>query len=460
MEEDGPVIKRESSSSTSAANSTDSSPRLAKRTRRLSPFDSLATAASSILSSLPYPPVSPIVLGFQGPTDPTQAEQVKAAMEMRAQQMREIERRRAATATNGGSGGGGGLSGLQNALGKLKADREEAEGSGLAKRRANVKTKNLTILTPSYGMAGTQGGLKSAPIKAKAGVEGAPAIGKSGLATAYPRFEGSTNGTPATSAPHSHKAPPTTSSRRGSLVGPPSVRQQVPCPASTSSRHPPHPTPTYAAAATHPHPPHHPAAYPHSAHPSHPQFPTSHPLHQPPRSYASPPTTLQSPAHPPHTHHPRAPPPPPPPASPHPSAAPVDRSKAAFLSLFSDFYDSLSDSRVLTYTLEEQIRKSSTLLHSLQESGKIFEEMLDTRVQGVVHDMSRDLQLCENRIVRLERAVGGRVDRPMSETGLGGPERGMSERLEKLERLLEVQEEARAGHAVSNVRGGGGGEER
>ena len=203
--------------------------------------------------------------------------------------------------------------------------------------------------------------------------------------------------------------------------------------------------PSYAAAA-HQHPPHHPSAYPHPSHPSHPQFPPSHPLNQPPRSYASPPT-MQSPAHPPHPHHPRAPPPP---ASPHPSAPIADRSKAAFLSLFSDFYDSLSDSRVLTYTLEEQIWQSSTLLHSLQESGKVFEEMLDTRVRGVVEVMSRDLQLCENRIVRLERAVGGRVERPMSETGLGAGGDGINERLERLERRMEGQEER--GRPVSNVR--------
>ena len=84
----------------------------------------------------------------------------------------------------------------------------------------------------------------------------------------------------------------------------------------------------------------------------------------------------------------------------------------------------------------------------------MFEEMLDTRVRGVVEVMRRDLQLCENRIVRLERAVGGRVERPMSETGLGAGGDGINERLERLERRMEGQEER--GRPVSNVRGGSG----
>jgi hypothetical protein len=40
--------------------------------------------------------------------------------------------------------------------------------------------------------------------------------------------------------------------------------------------------------------------------------------------------------------------------------------KAAFLSLFSTFYDSLTDSRVLTRTLEDQIRRGDVLIRDLE----------------------------------------------------------------------------------------------
>lgn len=55
--------------------------------------------------------------------------------------------------------------------------------------------------------------------------------------------------------------------------------------------------------------------------------------------------------------------------------------KAHFLSLFSDFFDALSDSRTLKATLEHQIRASNTLLQTLQRSTEVFEEAVEQRVQ-------------------------------------------------------------------------------
>ena len=111
---------------------------------------------------------------------------------------------------------------------------------------------------------------------------------------------------------------------------------------------------------------------------------------------------------------------------------PQASSKAAFLSLFSTFYDSLSDSRVLAHTLEDQIRRSSSLLRTLHESGKVFEDMLDKRVKEVVEDMTRDLLLSENRIVRLERTIGVGPSAKDDDR-----EKGLSDRLARLEAMVE-----------------------
>ncbi|WFC96756.1 hypothetical protein MBRA1_003418 [Malassezia brasiliensis] len=74
--------------------------------------------------------------------------------------------------------------------------------------------------------------------------------------------------------------------------------------------------------------------------------------------------------------------------------------RVQFLSLFSDFFDSLTDSRTLKATLEHQIRASNTLLQTLQRSDKVFEEATDARVR-------QESQLWEARFARLE----SRLDR-------------------------------------------------
>ncbi|CBQ70289.1 conserved hypothetical protein [Sporisorium reilianum SRZ2] len=73
-------------------------------------------------------------------------------------------------------------------------------------------------------------------------------------------------------------------------------------------------------------------------------------------------------------------------------------SKAHFLSLFSDFYDSLYDSRTLKATLEDQIKRSNTLLQTLQSSRRVLEETVERRVRD-------ERVLWEGRVRGLEARV-------------------------------------------------------
>lgn len=120
----------------------------------------------------------------------------------------------------------------------------------------------------------------------------------------------------------------------------------------------------------------------------------------------------------------------PPSTSSGPNSATSSNSKSAFLSLFSTFYDSLSDSRILTRTLEDQLRKSSTLLAGLQDATSARHNMVDSiveqRLSHVVKDTSSELQLLEERIVRLERVVGGACEEPIADA--------LSRRRERLQR--------------------------
>ncbi|KAJ1032424.1 hypothetical protein NDA16_000450 [Ustilago loliicola] len=73
-------------------------------------------------------------------------------------------------------------------------------------------------------------------------------------------------------------------------------------------------------------------------------------------------------------------------------------SKAHFLSLFSDFYDSLYDSRTLKATLEDQIKRSNMLLQTLQSSRRVLEETVERRVR-------EERVLWEGRVRGLEARV-------------------------------------------------------
>lgn len=85
--------------------------------------------------------------------------------------------------------------------------------------------------------------------------------------------------------------------------------------------------------------------------------------------------------------------------------------KAAFLSLFATFYDSLSDSRTLSATLHEQIRRSDNLVASL-------ENYFDDKFQSHLNSF-------EDRIGRIEKGLCGFKS-----------EKGLEERVRELEAVL------------------------
>lgn len=80
-----------------------------------------------------------------------------------------------------------------------------------------------------------------------------------------------------------------------------------------------------------------------------------------------------------------------------PPRSPV-ANKMQFLSLFSDFFDSLSDSRTLKSTLEHQIRASDALLQTLQRASKVFDETIDRRLH-------LEGRAWEARFARLEQRI-------------------------------------------------------
>lgn len=153
-------------------------------------------------------------------------------------------------------------------------------------------------------------------------------------------------------------------------------------------------------------------------------------------------------------------------------------SKAAFLGLFDTFYDSLGDSRILQANLEDQIRRSSSLLGTLQQSSAVFESLLERRIAELVRTTTLDFQVLEGRIERLERAYesSGPSLPPMTpglaslrdqqqahgpgEGSLANGAHAVAHRLQKLERTLnEGQGTSRAAatsnlstHATSNLR--------
>ncbi|GAA6005784.1 uncharacterized protein JCM10292_004634 [Rhodotorula paludigena] len=126
----------------------------------------------------------------------------------------------------------------------------------------------------------------------------------------------------------------------------------------------------------------------------------------------------------------------------HPSAAAAGAassgsSKQAFMSLFSTFYDSLSDSRILTSSLDSQLHRAAQLLHTLQQAEATFE--------GALSDVRRDadarFRAIEDRVARLE--AGARRGSGSSAAGMPPAARSsgaLEERLERLERLLAERE--------------------
>ncbi|GAA5830102.1 hypothetical protein JCM11251_006879 [Rhodosporidiobolus azoricus] len=96
-------------------------------------------------------------------------------------------------------------------------------------------------------------------------------------------------------------------------------------------------------------------------------------------------------------------------------------SKTAFLSLFSTFYDSLSDSRVLSSSLETQISRASQLLHTLQHAETVLERMVDERVGRIERANEERWRGVEGRLFALERslrATAGEGWPPSSSSGM------------------------------------------
>jgi hypothetical protein len=85
---------------------------------------------------------------------------------------------------------------------------------------------------------------------------------------------------------------------------------------------------------------------------------------------------------------------------------PANAPKAAFLSLFETFYDSLADSRVLSGNLDDQLRRSAALLSTLQQSTATFESLLDRRLEDMARSYTKDLQVLETRLERIEARLG------------------------------------------------------
>lgn len=405
-------------------------------------------------------------------------------MGMREQQMREIERRRgvhssgvsSAPGSSGGGGGSGGaggngVAGLNNALGKLRAGKEKAaaqsqspRGEGekegtLGKRRggdAREKTRNLTVVT-GYGGEAAQGAMRSAPANVNVSQPHVAARDRVGGGapppqTAYPTYR---------EQPRDAPPPSSLSRRRPSASGPSTSHQQQPYPSVTQ---PYTPSSTSAAPSNgqrHPH-----SRYPPHQLPAQPQQPNGRERSPPPpgtahqyafpAQYLYPSTSANStggggPLSP----LPRQPPTASTSVHSPPNSASAS-SKTAFLSLFSTFYDSLSDSRILSRTLESQIHKSTALLTTLQDSGRVFEELLEARVGKVARDQARETELIERRLKRLEGRVGGRreeeeeseeeresegegEDRGSPVKKVKVPQESVWERLERLEKLLAAR---------------------
>ncbi|TKY85232.1 hypothetical protein EX895_006312 [Sporisorium graminicola] len=85
-------------------------------------------------------------------------------------------------------------------------------------------------------------------------------------------------------------------------------------------------------------------------------------------------------------------------------------SKPHFLSLFSDFYDSLYDSRTLKATLEDQIKRSNTLLQTLQSSRRVLEETVERRVRDERVLWEGRVRGLEARVRELEAKTGTDYD--------------------------------------------------
>ncbi|CAG8645115.1 7376_t:CDS:2, partial [Funneliformis mosseae] len=80
-------------------------------------------------------------------------------------------------------------------------------------------------------------------------------------------------------------------------------------------------------------------------------------------------------------------------------------SKESFIHLFDSFYDTVADTRSLKTTLEDQIRKTTTLLQTLQASGSMIESLVRGHFREMQREVVNDLMTLEKRLSKVEERI-------------------------------------------------------
>ncbi|RIA92788.1 hypothetical protein C1645_46652 [Glomus cerebriforme] len=80
-------------------------------------------------------------------------------------------------------------------------------------------------------------------------------------------------------------------------------------------------------------------------------------------------------------------------------------SKESFIHLFDSFYDTVADTRSLKTTLEDQIRKTTTLLQTLQASGSMIESLVRGHFREMQREVVKDLMTLEKRLSKVEERM-------------------------------------------------------
>lgn len=84
--------------------------------------------------------------------------------------------------------------------------------------------------------------------------------------------------------------------------------------------------------------------------------------------------------------------------------------KQKFLQPFEYLYDHIEQTRVLKTTLDDQIRRSSSLMQTLQSSGTMVESLVRRQVRDMVDDtFETKLRECTDRIARLEQRLTNNI---------------------------------------------------
>ncbi|BGP27814.1 hypothetical protein JCM10295v2_006792 [Rhodotorula toruloides] len=481
-----------------------------KRPRtRLSPLDSLADTATSILSasapassqhnphnqSTQAPASSsrvPISSLLSGPVSSSATSALEASKAIKEQQQREIDRRREAAGLAAGPAPGS----VQAALGKLRAQQQASTapastatgGGGLAKRRGhrppavatgssaasashrrNASTSHA--VGPAHDFALHHAPLRSAPaVEIPSVLVGSPLeatfAARAVAAREAPAMRPSASSSGATASSTSKKdsrrqsggaptqqqaqpQPPLVSSssyyiRPNQPLGPGVAFPPAPAPSTspfgrkddpkqTGPRLPPISRMTSASRVAQPQPqrqqqqqqppPPPPPGFSHSS-----QSALAHlPAYYPPPQHLP-----HYPPHSPLTSAPLGPAPLTPLYPSHPASTPAptgSASKQAFLGLFSTFYDSLSDSRVLTHSLDHQVQRANAVLSTLQQAEGQLEALVETRVGEVRREWDEKWRGVEERLERLERSAA---------LGPSDGSAGLEERLVRLERLGDL----------------------